>query len=79
MNTKPIPKHQKRQLEVLGVYLRNLRINHNMTIWEVSEQIPLHRNTIQRIESGSNSTLLSVIVLAEYFEVKTSELLSIID
>ncbi len=79
MNTKPIPKLHQKKLDLLGCYLKKLRINENMSQHEVGEQTNLHHNTIQRAESGANATLLTYIELVELYQVSLSDLMSILD
>ena len=79
MNLKPTPKHHQKKLELLGRYLKNLRINENMTLIEVGEQTNLHHNTIQRAEAGANATLLTYLELSDFYTVHLSQLLSILD
>ena len=79
MKSKPIPEPHQKKLELLGLYLKNLRINENLTLVEVGEQTNLHHNTIQRAESGANSTLLTYLELSDFYCVQLSELVSILD
>ena len=79
MKSKPIPEPHQKKLELLGRYLKSLRINENMTLVEVGEQTNLHHNTIQRAEAGANSTLLSIMELSDIYGIRLSELLSILD
>ena len=79
MKSKPISKQHKKQLEIIGLYFKNLRIEENLSQLELSEQLNLHQNTIQRIEKGANATLLTIFELTGFFGIKPSELLLIID
>ena len=79
MNPKPNSKQHKKQLEIIGLYLKNLRLGENLSQLELSEQVNLHYNTIQRIESGKNSSLLSIMELADFFQISLSDLMSIMD
>jgi transcriptional regulator with XRE-family HTH domain len=79
MNTKPISLQHQKQLNAIGLYLKNIRLDERMTQLEVGEQINLHYNTIQRTESGANTTLITIFELADFYGIKPSELLSIID
>ena len=79
MKTKPIPETHQKKLDLLGRYLKNLRINENMTLVEVGEQTNLHHNTIQRAEAGANSTLLTYLEIADFYQVLLSDLMSILD
>lgn len=79
MRPKPISKVHKKQLKVLGRYLRELRVNEGMTQIELGDQLQLHRKTIQNVENGRNVTLLTVFVLANGLGIDIKDLMSIID
>jgi transcriptional regulator with XRE-family HTH domain len=79
MNTKPIPDRHKKQLELIGLYLKNLRINENLTQEEVSVQVNLHQNTIQRVERGMNTNVTTILILALFYDHQPSILFSILD
>ena len=79
MTNQPIPEHHLKRLKLLGLYLKNLRINENMSLPEVGTQTKIHYSTIQRAESGANATLLSIMELADFYGIRLSELLSILD
>ena len=79
MNPTPISKQHKKQLEIIGLYLKNLRLGENLSQLELSEQVNLHYNTIQRIEKGANSTLVTIFELADFFNVMPSQLMDILD
>ena len=75
---KPIPIHHQRQLDAIGNYLRELRFSEGLTIKELSEHSDLHRNTIQRAETG-HVTLKIIFTLAEVFELTPYDIISIIE
>jgi transcriptional regulator with XRE-family HTH domain len=79
MNTKPIPDRHKKQLELIGLYLKNLRINENLTQAEVSVQVNLNQNTIQRVERGMNTNVTTILTLALFYDHQPSILFSILD
>ena len=80
MKTKPISPKRKVQLETIGLFIKNLRLlGENLTQLELSDNLNLHQNTIQRIEKGKNANLLSFIEIADKLEVSLSELFSILD
>ena len=78
MIRKPIPDLHKKQLEAISNYLRELRFREGLTQTELSEQVNLHRNTIQRAENGGNTTLLTIFELADALDISPTELFSII-
>ena len=79
MSSKPIQDQHQKQLETISTYLRELRFSEGLTQTELSQQINLHRNSIQRAEGGKNITLLSIFELADAFNICPSELFSILD
>ncbi len=79
MKSKPISIEQQKKLCKLGLYLKNLRLADGLSQHEVCESLNLHFNTIQRIEAGKNSSMLTVLELAEFFELPVSELFSVLD
>jgi transcriptional regulator with XRE-family HTH domain len=79
MKTRPVSTQHQKQLEIIGLYIKNLRLEENLTQLELSEQLNLHYNTIQRIEKGANTTLITIFELAEFFGLTSAEILSIIE
>lgn len=79
MKSKPISIEHKKHLEIIGLYLKNLRLGENLSQLELSEQLNLHHNTIQRVEKGANTTLVTIFLLAEFFGLTSAEILSIIE
>jgi transcriptional regulator with XRE-family HTH domain len=79
MNTKSVPEEQLKQLYGISNYLKELRINENMTQLEVSHETGLHRNTMLRVESSKNFTLLTFLLLADFYNISPSQLFSILD
>ena len=79
MKTQQIPEHHHKRLEILGIYLRELRYSEGKTLEQMCLEIPLHRNTLQRAETSKNITLGSLFILADFYDIRVSELLSIID
>ena len=83
MKPEPIPEHYQKRLDsrnkLLGQHLKEFRFSEGMTQEEVSQEIELHRNTIIRAETGNNITLGSLFILADFYEISVSELLSVID
>ena len=79
MSSKPIPDQHQKQLEAISNYLRELRFSEGLTQKELSEQVNLHHNTIQRAENGENTTLLTIFELADALDISPTELFSIIE
>jgi DNA-binding XRE family transcriptional regulator len=63
------------RLRYISDFLKGYRINSGITQEELSQLSKLHRNTIVRIESGKNVTLLSVFEIADALDVNLQELL----
>jgi transcriptional regulator with XRE-family HTH domain len=79
MKTQQIPEHHHKRLDTLGIYLRELRYSEGKTLMELSEHLDIHRNTIQRAETSKNMTLQTLFELADFYDIKVSELLSVLD
>lgn len=67
------PTHQKR-LNSISAYLRELRLNENMTQQEVSMNLNLHKNTIFRVENGMNVTLVTLFEIADFYNIPINEI-----
>jgi transcriptional regulator with XRE-family HTH domain len=74
MLKKPISDQNSKRLSYLSTYLRELRLNENLTMDELSQQMNLHKNTILRAENSHNLTLISVFKLADEFNIPVHEL-----
>jgi len=79
MNAKQIPEHQQKRLQQISTFLKELRLNNNQTQFEVSRETGIHPNTLIRIESSKNFTVIKLLLLAEQYQISPAELLSIID
>lgn len=77
--TKNIPEHFQQKLNSLSQVLVECRFNENQSQMDVSDDIDIHRNTIVRAENGKNITLVSLFMLADYYEMSISDLFSIIE
>jgi transcriptional regulator with XRE-family HTH domain len=64
--------NRKRLLE-LSTFLRELRLNNNLTQQDLSNY-NLHRNTIIRAENNHNITLLTLFELADTLDISLSDL-----
>lgn len=74
MPRNPLTDQNRKRLEYLGTYLRELRFNEGMTQKELSQNLNLHRNSIIRAENAKNLTLLTVFELADALDISLSEL-----
>ena len=76
MSTKEIPEHQKNRIEIIGMFLKNWRLNEGLTQREFSELAGIHYNSthsIERYKLYSVLTLLKSVdatglTLGEFFE-----------
>ena len=48
-------------IQAIGVYIRSVRLERNMTQAQLSERAGVHRTTIRDLELGKRSTLLTLI------------------
>jgi len=74
MPHNPLTDQNRKRLEYLSTFLRELRINNNLTQEELSRNLNLHRNSIIRAENAKNLTLLTVFELADALDISLSEL-----
>jgi transcriptional regulator with XRE-family HTH domain len=79
MRMKPIPEQNLKRLQYLSTFLRELRLNNGLTQQELSQNLNLHRNTIQNAENVRNITLLSLFELADTLDISLKELFSDFD
>ncbi|MDE2739341.1 MAG: helix-turn-helix transcriptional regulator [Rhodobacteraceae bacterium] len=73
-------RYARDTVQLLGLMIRNTRIERNITIREVAERAGISRGLVQRIESGNMGTSIGVafevaaIVGLELFESESSNL-----
>jgi transcriptional regulator with XRE-family HTH domain len=79
MNTKSISIENQKRLDILSIYLRELRLNECMNQSEVATDTGLHLNTLIRVENAKNFTILTLFELADFYRMKPSELLTIFE
>ena len=76
MSKKSIPESQIRRINETRLFIKNWRVNENMTQRDFSKAAEIHVNTIQKLEAGNNITLLTLfacidamdMTIAEFFE-----------
>lgn len=73
MSRKPVSNINRKRLLELSTFLRELRLNSNLTQQDLSNY-NLHRNTIIRAENNHNITLITLFELADAFDISLSEL-----
>jgi transcriptional regulator with XRE-family HTH domain len=73
MSRKPVSNFNRKRLLELSTFLRELRLNSNLTQQDLSNY-NLHRNTIIRAENNHNITLITLFELADAFDISLSEL-----
>lgn len=76
MDHKYLSDLNKKRLDKLGLYLRENRFVHGLTLNQVSDEINLHKNTIARAETGHSLTLITLFELADYYQIPLNELLT---
>ena len=79
MPTKSANKEYQKHFDLIGAYLRELRLSENKTQVEAGDESGLHRNTLLRVENSKNFTIVTLFQLAEYYGMQPSEILSIIE
>lgn len=77
--SKKSDDNYQQQHAAIGLYIKELRLNTNLTQQELGENANIHRNSISRAENGNNITLQALFILAEYLKTSPAEILSIID
>jgi transcriptional regulator with XRE-family HTH domain len=73
MSRKPVSNINRKRLLELSTFLRELRLNNNLTQQDLSNY-NLHRNTIIRAENNHNITLITLFELADACDISLSEL-----
>jgi transcriptional regulator with XRE-family HTH domain len=73
MSRKLVSNINRKRLLELSTFLRELRLNNNLTQQDLSNY-NLHRNTIIRAENNHNVTLLTLFELADSLNISLSEL-----
>ena len=71
---KEISQVNKKRLEAIAGYIRELRFSDGLTQAEVGENVNLHQNTIARIENAKNVTLTTIFDLADYYQIPIHQL-----
>jgi transcriptional regulator with XRE-family HTH domain len=73
MSRKPVSNFNRKRLLELSTFLRELRLNSNLTQQDLSNY-NLHRNTIIRAENNHNITLITLFELADALDISLGEL-----
>jgi transcriptional regulator with XRE-family HTH domain len=71
---KIVPEENQIILNEITIFLREYRIQSGLTIQQLSELTTLHKNTIQRAETGHNISVLTLIEIANSLELPLKEL-----
>ena len=66
---KKISEENKKRLEAIASYFRELRFSEGLTQAEVGQNVKLHQNTVSRIENARNVTLNTLFDLADYYQI----------
>lgn len=73
---KEISEENRKRLEAIALYFRELRFSEGLTQAEVSVNVNLHQNTIARIENGYNMNLISLFELCDFYGVTVNEIIN---
>ena len=79
MSCKPIPEQHQKRLEIISIYLRELRLSEGLTQKDLSQTVNLHRNSIIRAENGKNLTILSLFELADALNISPKDIFMLIE
>ena len=79
MKSKNVQKKFEKELFVVSQYFKNLRYAENLTQAGVGIETGLNRNTVFNIENSHNFEILTLFQLCDFYDIKPSELLSIIE
>lgn len=80
MPKKKLSKKLTKSLEAVGFQLRELRLNENLTRDEVSRYTKIAKHTLLRIEKKcQNYGIKHLLLLADFYNIPASEILSVID
>ena len=79
MSSNIVTNPYQKNLDQISLYLCELRFAKNKTQMEASKEMGLHRNSLLRIENSKNFTIKTLLLLADYYSLQPSEILSIID
>lgn len=75
MKHKEIPENHQKRLDAIASYLRATRLySEGYTQTELSKYLNVHRNTLQRAESGKNINLLSLFELIDTLGIRPDEI-----
>ena len=73
---KEITQENKKKLDALASYLKSLRLCYGLNQSEIEG---FHYNTISRIENSKNYSIQTLLCICEIYDIKPSELMSILD
>ena len=79
MSSKTIPEQHQKRLEIISIYLRELRLSEGLTQKNLSQTVNLHRNSIIRAENGKNLTILSLFELADALNISPKDIFMLIE
>lgn len=73
---KTISPENQIKLDALAGYLKSLRLCEGLNQTEIEG---FHPNTISRIENSKNYSIITFLSICEFYNIKASELMSILD
>jgi transcriptional regulator with XRE-family HTH domain len=74
MTKNPISAKNRKRLDYISYFLREMRLANGYTQDDLCQNMHLHRNSISRAESSKNITLLSLFEIADSLEINLKEL-----
>lgn len=74
MKKKQIPEEHQKKLNYIGALIREYRFAEGWSQSMLSEYCNLNRNTISRIENGSNVSVLTILEIAETLDIRLADL-----
>jgi DNA-binding XRE family transcriptional regulator len=70
-----IPKHHRRVLELLGLYLREMRFSYGLTQQSLHMEAGISRRGIINMEKGRSTNLLHILRLSDFYGIDFVDLL----
>lgn len=81
MSKQCLSAEDKKRIEYISTFLRELRINSGLTQTDVAVEIGLSRNFISKLERGGVGTIRikHLFLLIDFYQIKLKELFQDVD
>jgi len=81
MSKQHLSNEDKKRIEYISTFLRELRINSGLSQTDVAIETGLSRNFISKLERGGVGTIRiqHLFLLVDFYEIKLSELFQDVD